>query len=45
MPQRFSSVSWTHRTPAGFPFSMPGIGEDIEGAIQHAAQPMRHFIW
>jgi hypothetical protein len=25
-----------HRVPAGFPFGMPGIGEEIEGSIQQA---------
>ncbi|MCS3811355.1 hypothetical protein FHY19_004456 [Xanthomonas arboricola] len=24
------------------PLGMPGIGELIEGAMQHAAQPVRH---
>lgn len=33
------------RTPAGFPFSIPGIDEDIEGAMQQAAQSGRHFMW
>ena len=28
-----------HLTPAGLPFSIPGIGEDIEIAIQQAPQP------
>lgn len=42
--QRLSDVSCTQRTPAGFPFGMPGIGEDIEGAIQHAPQPTRHSM-
>jgi hypothetical protein len=23
---------------------MPGIGDDMEGAMQQAAQPLRHFI-
>ena len=34
-----------HRTPAGLPLGMPGMGEDIEGAIQHAPQFLRHFIF
>lgn len=29
-----------HLTPAGFPLGIPGIGEDIDGAIQHAPQPV-----
>lgn len=28
------------RTPAGLPFGIPGIGELIDGAIQHAPQPL-----
>jgi hypothetical protein len=40
--QRLSSVSWVQRIPAGLPRSMPGIGEEIEGAMQQAAQPIRH---
>jgi hypothetical protein len=30
-------------TPAGLPRGMPGIGEEIEGAIQQAAQPIRQL--
>ena len=33
-----------HLTPAGFPPGIPGIGDDIEIAIQQAPQPERHFI-
>jgi hypothetical protein len=33
-----------HLTPAGFPFSMPGIGEEIETAIQQAPQSGLHSI-
>ena len=43
--QRWSSVSWMQRTPAGFPFGMPGMGEEIEGAMQHAPQPTRQSMW
>ncbi len=28
-------------TPAGFPWGMPGMGEEMEGAVQQAAQPGR----
>lgn len=42
--QRFSSVNCTQRTPALFPPGMPGIGEEIEGAMHQAAQPIRHLI-
>jgi hypothetical protein len=30
------------RTPAGLPCGMPGIGEEIDGAMQQAPQPRRH---
>ena len=32
------------RTPAGLPLGMPGIAEEILGAIQHAPQPRRQSI-
>ena len=32
------------RTPAGFPFGIPGIADVILGATQHAPQPKRHSI-
>jgi hypothetical protein len=40
--QRLSTDNCAHRTPAGLPSGMPGIGEEIEGAMQHAPQPTRH---
>mgnify|MGYP000630876003 CR=1 FL=1 len=43
MAQPLLSVSWTQRTPAGLPFGMPGIGEVIEGAVQHAPHPARQL--
>jgi hypothetical protein len=39
-----SGMSCTHGIPAGFPCGMPGIGEVIDGAMQHAPQPERHSI-
>ena len=33
-----------HFTPAGLPFGIPGISEEIERAIQHAAQFSRQSI-
>jgi len=30
-----------HRTPAGLPSGMPGMGELMEGAVQQAPQPGR----
>jgi hypothetical protein len=44
MRQRLSSDSWMQRSPAGLPLSIPGIDEEIEGAMQQAAQPMRHSM-
>ncbi|GEM_PF-5645189 len=41
---RFFSSKLTHRTPAGFPLGMPGIGDEIDSAIQHAPHPARHSI-
>lgn len=34
----------THGTPAGLPWGMPGIGEEMETAIQQAAHPLRHSM-
>ncbi|GAB4062766.1 hypothetical protein GCM10028811_33100 [Uliginosibacterium sediminicola] len=42
--QRRSAVSCTQGTPAGFPSGIPGIGLEIEGAMQQAAQAGRHSI-
>jgi hypothetical protein len=39
--QRRSAVNCTHGTPAGLPVGMPGIGVEIDGAMQQAAQPGR----
>jgi hypothetical protein len=38
----FVSESCTQRTPAGFPNGMPGIGLEMDGAMQHAPQFGRH---
>jgi len=32
------------RVPAGFPSGMPGIRDEIEGAMQHAAQRGRQMF-
>jgi len=32
------------RTPAGFPAGIPGMGEEIDRAIQQAPQPARQSI-
>lgn len=42
--QRSFSPSWTHRTPAGLPPGIPGMGLEIDGAIQHAPHRSRQFI-
>ncbi|ETI61599.1 hypothetical protein D104_04325 [Marinomonas profundimaris] len=31
-------------SPAAFPFGMPGIDEEMEGAVQQAPQLGRHCI-
>jgi hypothetical protein len=40
--QVLSSASCAQRTPAGFPKGIPGIGDDMEGAMQHAPHPDLH---
>jgi hypothetical protein len=42
--QRFSAVSCAQRAPAGLPWGMPGIAEEIDGAMQQAPQPGRQFM-
>lgn len=42
IPHRPSEVRCMHGVPPGLPFSMPGMREDIDGAIQHAPHPARH---
>jgi hypothetical protein len=44
MAQRLSAVSWMQRTPAGLPSGMPGMGVEMDGAMQHAPQPGRQFM-
>ena len=44
MRQRPLSFSCTHGTPAGLPLGIPGRGEEMDGAMQQAAQPERQFI-
>ena len=41
MRHRMSASNWTHGTPAGLPWGMPGIGLVIDGAMQQAPQPGR----
>jgi hypothetical protein len=36
---RFSSESCTQRIPAGFPSGIPGIGDEMDKAMQHAPHP------
>jgi len=33
-----------HFTPAGLPFGIPGMGDDIEGTMQQAPHLGRHSI-
>jgi hypothetical protein len=39
--QRLASSNCRQRTPAGLPFGMPGMGEEMDGAMQQAPQPKR----
>lgn len=39
-----STESCRQRSPAGLPSGIPGIGDDIEGAMQQAPQPGRHSM-
>jgi hypothetical protein len=41
---RLSTDNCTQRSPAGLPWGMPGMGELMEGAMQQAPQPSRHFM-
>src|SRR3569832_2516539 len=41
MRQQLYSKNRKQRTPAGLPCGMPGIGEEIDGAMQQAPQPAR----
>jgi hypothetical protein len=38
--QRPPASSWAHLTPAVLPPGIPGIGDEIDGAMQQAAQPI-----
>jgi len=48
MAQALSALSWMQRTPAALltPLTsgMPGIGLEMEGAMQQAPQPGRQFM-
>jgi hypothetical protein len=41
---RISGNTCAHGIPAGLPCGMPGIGEVIDGAMQHAPQPVRQSM-
>jgi hypothetical protein len=41
MRQALLSSSWLQRTPAGLPAGMPGMADEMDGAIQQAPQPTR----
>src|SRR3990167_8245854 len=40
MRQRLSGLSCTQHTPAGLPYGIPGIGDEIDNAMQQAPQPI-----
>ena len=42
--QRMSGNNWAQETTADLPCGMPGRGEVMEGAMQHAPQPSRHCM-
>ena len=42
--QRPVASSCTQGTPAGLPRGMPGMGLEMEGAMQQAAQPGRQSM-
>lgn len=44
MAQRRSAVNCTQGTPAGLPCGMPGMGLEMDGAVQQAAQWGRQFM-
>ena len=33
-----------HLTPAGLPSGIPGMGDEMEGAMQHAPQEVLQFM-
>ena len=42
--QRSPSSNCTQGTPAGFPSGIPGMGLEMEGAVQQAPQPGRQVM-
>ncbi len=42
--QRKSGNNCAQAMPAGFPWGIPGMGDEIEGAMQHAPQPGRQSM-
>ncbi len=43
--QRCCSSSWIQGVLAGLPSGIPGMGVEIEGAVQQAPHKERHSIW
>ncbi len=39
-----SCVRWMQRTPAALPLGMPGMGDDMDGAMQQAPQFVLQFM-
>jgi oxygen-independent coproporphyrinogen-3 oxidase len=42
--QRLAASSWMQRTPAGLPSGMPGMGLEMDGAMQQAPQADRQIM-
>lgn len=40
---RLAGSSWMQRTPAGLPCGMPGMADEIDGAVQQAPQSGRQL--
>jgi len=40
-----SLFKWIHLTPAGLPLGIPGMGEEMDGAMQHAPHLGRQSIY
>ena len=43
--QRWPGNNWAQGIPAGFPPGIPGIGDEIDGAMQHAPHSGLHSIF
>ncbi len=43
--QRLLSASCTQRTPAGLPFGIPGMGDEMDMAMQQAPQALHSIFF